>query len=94
MFILKSILDPVQAEFQKSHYRGKLFVAALLALLMPAVGSRSAQLLHIIRAVFGFKMTRRSFYIMMASPKLPWMQLWQCLWKLIPMPMTEMDGCF
>ena len=89
MFILKSILDPIQSEFQKSEYRGKLFVAVLLAILMPVVGSRASQLLRIIRAVFGFKITARSFYILMASRKLPWMQIWQCLWRLIPLPMTE-----
>ena len=76
MFILKSILDPIQSEFKKSHERGKLFVAVLLAILLPAIGSRSSQLLRIIKSAFGFKITRRRFYIMMASPKLPWMRLW------------------
>lgn len=89
MFILKPILDGIQAEFKKSHNRGKMFVAALLAVLLPMVGSRGSQLLHIIRVILGFKITRRSFYILMASPKLPWMRIWQCLWKLIPMPMTD-----
>lgn len=89
MLILKSILDPIQSEFKKSEYRGKLFAAVLLAILMPAVGSRASQLLRIIKAVFGFKITIRSFYILMASPKLPWMQIWQCLWRLIPLPMTD-----
>ena len=89
MFILKSILDPIQSEFKKSHDRSKLFIAALLAILLPAVGSRSSQLLCIIKAAFGFKVTRRRFYIMMASPKLPWMHLWQCLWRLIPSPLTD-----
>ena len=89
MFILKSILDPIQSEFQKSQFRGKLFVAALLAILLPVIGSRSSQLLGIIKSAFGFKITRRSFYIMMASPKLPWMRIWQCLWKLIPSPLID-----
>jgi hypothetical protein len=89
MFILKSIVDTIQSEFQKSQQRGKLFIAILLAIMLPAVGSRSSQLFLIIRSVFYFKVTRRSFYIMMASPKLPWMRLWQCLWKLIPSPLTD-----
>jgi hypothetical protein len=89
MFILKSMLDPIQSECKKSHERGKLFVAVLLAILLPAVGSRSSQLLRIIKSAFGFKITRRRFYIMMASPKLPWMRLWQCLWRLIPSPLTD-----
>lgn len=55
MFILKSILDPIQSEFQKSQYCKKLFVGVFLAVLMPAVGSRGSQLLRIIRAIFGFK---------------------------------------
>ena len=25
----------------------------------------------------------------MASPKIPWQRLWQCLWKLIPEPLTN-----
>jgi hypothetical protein len=89
VFILKSIFDPIQSEFQKSQYRGKLFIVILLSILLPAVGSRSSQLFLIIKSVFGFRLTRRRFYIMMASPKLPWMSLWQCLWKLIPSPLTD-----
>ena len=89
MFILKSIFDPIQSEFRKSQHRGKLFVAALLAILLPAVGSRSSQLLLIIKSAFCFKVTHRGFYIMIASPKLPWLRLWQCLWRLIPSPLTD-----
>ena len=89
MFILKSIIDPIQSEFQKPEYRGKLFVAVLLAILMPAIGSRGSQILCIIRAIFGFKITSRSFYIMMALPKFPWVRIWQCLWRSIPTPMTD-----
>jgi hypothetical protein len=25
----------------------------------------------------------------MASPKIPWQRLWQCLWKMIPAPLTD-----
>jgi hypothetical protein len=89
MFILKSLLGPLQTEFKQDTKRGKLFISVLLGILFPVSGSRNSQLLRIIHSLFGLKITARRFYIFMASPKLPWERLWHCLWLLIPSPLTD-----
>lgn len=89
MFILKSLLSPLQTEFKKDVERGSLFISVLLAILFPVSGSRNSQLLRIVHSLLGFKITARRFYIFMASPKIPWQRLWHCLWNLIPAPLTD-----
>jgi len=42
------------------------------------------------QTLFGFTViSRRRFYTFMASPKIPWMRFWPCLWKMIPEPLTD-----
>lgn len=89
MFILKSILAPIQSEFKNSFYRAQLFTSVLLAMLFPMGTARSSHLLRIIRTVFSMNISARCFYIFMASPKLPWERLWASLWRLIPSPLTD-----
>ena len=89
MTILKSIIDAIQAEFKKSYLRGALFIAVLLAIMLPIGHARSSKILRIINSLFGFSLCSRRFYLFMASPKLPWQQLWHCVWRLIPSPLIE-----
>jgi hypothetical protein len=89
MFILKTIVDSIQVIFQKSSVRGKWLTGILLAIIFPMSGSRSSQILRFLKTILGFCITRRSFYIFMVSPKLPWDKLWQCIWKLILSSLTE-----
>lgn len=89
MFILKSILQPIQSIFQKSSERSKLLTAVILEILLPVRSSRSSQILRVLQLIFGFKINRRHFYTFMTSPKLPWDEQWQCVWKLIPLSLTD-----
>lgn len=43
-----------------------------------------------LKILFGFTIiNKRRYYTFIASPKIPWAQLWSCLWKLIPEPLTD-----
>lgn len=89
MFILRSLLEPLQNKFKNTQERGIWFVYTLLSIILPFTVSRTSNLLRSLINVFSFEMTARRFYIFMASPKLPWESLWQVMWKLIPSPATE-----
>lgn len=88
MFILRSLLRPLQKEFSGKD-RGRWFVYTLLSIILPFTGSRASNVLRSLTELFGFEITRRRFYTFMGSPKLPWERLWQVVWKLIPSPATE-----
>ena len=89
MSIVRSIFRPLQSEFGLDRERGKIFVATLLAIIFPFNGSRSSQLLRALTTFLDFGVTRRRFYTFMASNKLHWDRLWQCVWKLIPLPLID-----
>ena len=92
MFILRSILLPLQAKFSQSKLgqeRAGWFVQALMAAIIPISSSMTSNLLRTVQAIFGLKVTQRRFYTFMASPKLPWQQLWHSLWGMIPNPQTD-----
>lgn len=89
MFIIKSLAKEIQSHFTTNNSRGSLFVAVLLAIILPMTGSRCSQLLRILKTLFSIGITQRCFYIFMASPKLPWQSLWHCLWQLIPSLLTD-----
>jgi IS4 transposase len=89
MFILRSLLSPLQIEFKDKFQRGALFVYTLLSIILPFTASRASGLLRSVVALFEINITQRRFYIFMASPKLPWERLWQAVWRLIPSPATD-----
>lgn len=92
MFILRSILTPLQAKFSHSKLgqeRANWFTQALLAAIAPFSSSMTANLLRTVQTLFGLNVTQRRFYTFMASPKLPWQQLWLSLWGMIPDPQTD-----
>ena len=49
----------------------------------------SSNLLRSLQTLFGLDLGRRRFYTFMASPKMPWQQLWKIVWHLIPEPAVE-----
>ena len=61
-----------------------------MAIIVPFTPSKTSNLLRSLKVLFGFTaISRRRFYTLMASPKLPWQKLWKRVWKMIPNPFTE-----
>jgi len=92
MFILRDILKPLQNEYSSTSLggqRGRWFVYALLAFIVPFTSSISSNILRSLNSLFGISVNRRRFYTFMASGKLPWHKLWPRLWSLIPSPRTD-----
>lgn len=92
MFILRDLLVTLQAPFSDSKLgreRRLWFVFTLLSVIVPFTSSRSSNLLRSLQTRFGLDLSRRRFYTFMASSKMPWQQLWQLLWHLIPAPTVE-----
>lgn len=89
MFILRSLLEPLQKKFKDVGERGTWFIYTLLSIILPFTASRTSNLLRSLTVLFGFNLTARRFYIFMASKKLPWEALWQAMWGLIPSPATD-----
>lgn len=91
MTILQQLMLPFQAAFSKTNLgreRADWFVWILLAIIVPFTSSISSNLLRSVQTLFGLELTQRRFYTFMASPKLPWQQLWRILWGVIPNPTT------
>lgn len=89
MFILKSILKPLQDEFSSSSERADWFACTLLSFILPFTRSRSSNILRSLHELFDLSITQRRFYTFMASPKLPWLPLWRVVWGQIPEPQTQ-----
>ena len=93
MFILYDILGKFKNEFahsRKGSERGIWFVYTIIAIIIPFTSSKTSNILRCLNTLFGFTGIRKKrFYTFMASPKIPWDQLWQALWKMIPCPETD-----
>jgi hypothetical protein len=93
MLILNNLLKKLKDEFSNSRKADELgtwFVYTLLAIIIPFTSSKTSNLLRCLNTLFGFSGIRKKrFYRFMASPKIPWQRLWECLWKLIPEPLTN-----
>ena len=93
MIILHDILGKLKNEFalsRKGTERGIWFVYTLIAVIIPFTSSKTSNLLRCLQTLFGFTgIAKKRFYTFMASPKIPWRQLWQSLWKMIPDPLTD-----
>jgi hypothetical protein len=61
-----------------------------MAIIIPFTSSKTSNLLRCLKTLFGFTIINtKRYYTFMSSPKIPWTQLWTCLWKLIPDPLTD-----
>ena len=92
MFILRDILRPLENDFSPTRLgsqRSRWFVYTLLAFIVPFTSSISSNILRCINTLFGLSVNRRRFYTFMASNKLPWVNLWPRLWRMIPDPVTD-----
>lgn len=93
MYILHSLLKELKNEFahsRKGEERGTWFIYTLMAIIIPFTSSKTSNLLRCLKILFGFTVINtKRYYTFMGSPKIPWTQLWTCLWKLIPDPLTE-----
>jgi len=93
MIILHDILKKLKNEFahsRKNDERSIWFIYTIVAIIVPFTSSKTSNLLRCLKALFGFDgIHKKRYYTFMASPKIPWQQLWQCLWKMIPAPLTD-----
>jgi len=93
MIILHDILKKLKNEFvnsRKGAERGIWFIYTIVAIIVPFTSSKTSNLLRCLKGLFGFAGIRKKrYYTFMASPKIPWQRLWQCLWEMIPAPLTD-----
>lgn len=92
MFILRDLIEPLQAEFSNTaqgQKRKAWFAYTLLAVVIPFTSSITSNLLRALQTLFGLKLQSQRFYAFMASSTLPWKGLWQTMWGMIPSPLTE-----
>lgn len=89
MYILKDILEPLQADFSQTKQGQKRkywFSYTLLAVMIPFTSSITSNLLRTLKTLFGIEIEYQRFYTFMGSATLPWKKLWKTIWGLIPMP--------
>jgi hypothetical protein len=73
------------APSRKGEERGAWFVYALFSIILPFASAKTSNLLRCINTLFGLThVTSRRFYTFMASPKLPWTNLWRTIRTSIP----------
>jgi hypothetical protein len=93
MIILHDIVKKLKNEFahsRKNDERSIWFIYTIVAIIVPFTSSKTSNLLRCLKALFGFAgIHKKRYYTFMASPKIPWQRLWQCLWKMIPAPLTD-----
>lgn len=93
MFILRDLLQPLQACFPENKSgkeRGIWFVYTLLCVMIHFTSARTSNLLRAMQTLFGFDISQRRFYAFMDSPKFPWTQLWRVLWSAM-IPASEVN---
>jgi hypothetical protein len=93
MYILHDILTKLKNEFtqsQKGQQRATWFVYTLVAIIIPFASAKTSNLYRCLQTIFGLTgMTKKQYYRFMASPLIPWNNLWPRLWKMIPEPLTD-----
>lgn len=92
MFILHGLFSPLQTAFsdsKKGQERALCFTYTLLAILVPVTCARTSNLLRCLQGLFNLSISQRRFYTFMASPKLPWENVWKTIWQSIPQPLTN-----
>ena len=93
MIILHEILKKLKDQFahsRKGDERGIWFVYTIVAIIIPFISSKTSNLLRCLKTLLGFAgINNKRFYTFMASPKIPWPQLWITLWEMIPEPTTN-----
>jgi len=81
--------QPLFPATEHGQERAQWFLLTLQAILLPITASRTSNLLRTLATVFGWCLDQTRYYTFMASPKLPWDRIWECLWRSIPDPLTD-----
>lgn len=92
MFILRDLSQPLQTHFSDTALgkeRAALFIYTLLSIIIPFTSSITSNCLRCLVTLFGIEIKKKRFYTFMASTTLPWRNLWQSVWGLIPAPETD-----
>ena len=75
---------------EKAMNAGSWFIYTILAILVPFTSSKTSNILRCLNTLFtNTNIGKKRFYTFMASPKIPWEQLWQRLWQMIDNPLTD-----
>ena len=92
MFILRDILLPLKTHFSGTglgRERASLFIYTLLSIIVPFTSSMTSNCYRCLETLFGISIKKKRFYTFMASPTMPWFNLWRTVWSLIPSPQTD-----
>ena len=92
MFILRDILLPLKTHFSDTglgRERASLFIYTLLSIIVPFTSSMTSNCYRCLEILFGIRIKKKRFYTFMASPTMPWLNLWRTVWNLIPSPQTD-----
>ena len=92
MFILRDILLPLKTHFSDTglgRERASLFIYTLLSIIVPFTSSMTSNCYRCLETLFGISIKKKRFYTFMASPTMPWFNLWRTVWSLIPSPQTD-----
>jgi len=91
MPILRTLAGELQFLFPLGEHgreRFYWFTLTLQSILVPITVSRTSNLLRSIATLFGVHIAEWRYYTFMASPKLPWVAIWEVLWRAIPRPLV------
>jgi hypothetical protein len=92
MFILRDILLPLKTHFSGTglgRERASLFIYTLLSIIVPFTSSMTSNCYRCLETLFGVRIKKKRFYTFMASPTIPWSNLWRTVWNLISSPQTD-----
>jgi hypothetical protein len=89
MDTLHPLLVSLQEIFKRSHKKGQLFSAVILAMILPIGTAMSSHIHRKLEQVLYFSINKTRFYRFMASKTFNWDSIWMKVFKLIPSPTTN-----
>lgn len=89
MDTLHPLLVSLQEVFKRSHKKGKLFSAIILAMIVPIGTAMSSHIYRKLEEVLYFSISKTRFYRFMGSKVFNWDKIWMKIFKLIPSAETN-----
>lgn len=89
MDTLHPLLVSLQEVFKRSHKKGKLFSAVILAMILPIGTAMSSHIHRKLEQGLYFGINKTRFYRFMASKTFNWDGIWKKVFGLIPSPTTN-----
>ena len=89
MDTLHPLLVSLQEVFKRSHKKGKIFSAIILAMILPIGTAMSSHIHRKLEQVLYFSINKTRFYRFMSSKVFNWDSIWVKVFKLIPSPETN-----